>query len=99
MRDLKTKLSNRQINPPRMARRITPTNSPAKAIISSNQMTKVVPPAPVATAGFQSLRSLGKREIECGWLDMEISFLQNQIGRGKPAIHPSLQAQAEASGG
>jgi hypothetical protein len=73
--------------------------SVAKAMISSYQMTSDVPPAPVATAGFQNFRTSGKREIECSWLDMEISYLQNQIRRGKPAIHPSLQAQAEASGG
>jgi len=30
-------------------------------------------PAPLARAGFQSLRTRGKRETGCGWLDMEIS--------------------------
>jgi hypothetical protein len=57
-------------------------NSAAKAIISSNHMARVVPPAPVATAGFQSLRRLGKWDTGCGWLDMKISFLQNRGGAG-----------------
>ena len=61
--------------------------SAAKAMISSNQMTRVVPPAPVATAGFQNLRSLenGKQDA-VGWTwkspFYKISLLDSSILTG-----------------
>lgn len=43
--------------------------------ISSNQTAAAVPLAPVATAGFQNRRIMGKRVNRFVWVGMRISFL------------------------
>jgi hypothetical protein len=58
----------------RTGRKITPMNSVTKAKISSNQIISAVPPVPVATRGFHSLRKPRELVACFGKLDIKISF-------------------------